>query len=314
VRNPEPVHPPAGLGDAQARLMLALLCVIWGTTWPIMKIALDGIPPFTMRTISTALAAPTLYLVCRITGRSLHLPNAKAFAHVVIASLLNIVFFTVLIAFGQLVAATSRVAILAYTVPIWSLVLAWPFLGERPSLMQIVALGLCCVGLTVLIYPLAASGIPLGLLLALAAGLSWAAGTVYLKWARIDADPVGVASWQLFVAFVVFVICVFPFEGGLQLGAATTRSLLATAFVGVAGGGIAYGLWFAIVPRLPAVTSSLAVLGSPVIGVLSSMVVLGEIPTTTDIIGFALIFAASACALLGRQPAAKPAKPEGSIS
>jgi drug/metabolite transporter (DMT)-like permease len=305
MRNPEPVRSPAGLGDAQARLMLALLCVIWGTTWPIMKIALDGIPPFTMRTMSTALAAPTLYLVCRIGGRSLHLPNAKAFAHVVIASLLNIVFFTVLIAFGQLVAATSRVAILAYTVPIWSLLLAWPVLGERPGLMQIVALGLCGVGLTVLIYPLAASGIPLGLLLALAAGLSWAAGTVYLKWARIDADPVGVASWQLFVAFVVFVVCVFPFEGGLQLGAATTRSLLATAFVGVAGGGIAYGLWFAIVPRLPAVTSSLAVLGSPVIGVLSSMVVLGEIPTATDIIGFALIFAASACALLGRPSPAK---------
>jgi drug/metabolite transporter (DMT)-like permease len=283
--------------------------VIWGITWPIMKIALDGIPPFTMRTISTALAAATLYLVCVVSGRSLHLPNAKAFAHAVVASLLNIVFFTVLIAFGQLLAATSRVAILAYTVPIWSLVLAWPFLGERPGLMQIVALGLCGVGLAVLIYPLAASGIPLGLLLALAAGLSWAAGTVYLKWARIDADPVGVASWQLFVAFVVFAICVFPIEGGLQLGAATTRSLLATAFVGVAGGGIAYGLWFAIVPRLPAVTSSLAVLGAPVIGVLSSMVVLGEVPTASDIIGFALIFAASACALLGRPPAAKPAKP-----
>jgi drug/metabolite transporter (DMT)-like permease len=306
VRNPEPVVRPEGLGDVRARLMLALLCVIWGTTWPIMKIALNGIPPFTMRTISTALAAPTLCLVCVASGRSLRLPNAKSFAHVVIASLLNIVFFTLLIAFGQLVAATSRVAILAYTVPIWSLILAWPLLGERPGLMQVVALGLCGVGLTVLIYPLAASGIPLGLLLALAAGLSWAAGTVYLKWARIDADPVSVASWQLIVAFVVFAVSVFPFEGGLQLGSATVRSLLATAFVGVAGGGIAYGLWFAIVPRLPAVTSSLAVLGSPVIGVFSSMLVLGEVPTASDIIGFALIFAASACALLGRQPAAKP--------
>jgi len=308
VRNPEPVNSPAGLGDVRARLMLVLLCVIWGTSWPIMKIALDGIPPVSMRVLSTAFAALTLYLICRISGRSLRLPNAKAFAHVIVAALLNIVFFTLLIAFGQLAAATSRVAILAYTVPIWSLVLAWPFLGERPGPMQVVALGLCTAGIAVLIYPLATSGIPLGLLLALAAGLSWAAGTVYLKWARIDADPVGVASWQLFVAFVVFVVSVFPFEGGLQLGAATTRSLLATAFVGVAGGGIAYGLWFAIVPRLPAVTSSLAVLGSPVIGVLSSMAVLGEVPTASDIIGFSLIFAASACALLGRQPAANPTK------
>jgi drug/metabolite transporter (DMT)-like permease len=304
VRNPEPVSLPTGLGDVRARLMLVLLCVIWGTSWPIMKIALDGIPPFSMRTMSTALAALTLYLICRVSGRSLRLPNAKAFAHVVVASLLNIVFFTLLIAFGQLAAATSRVAILAYTVPIWSLVLAWPFLGERPGLTQIVALGLCAAGIAVLIYPLAASGIPLGLLLALAAGLSWAAGTVYLKWARINADPVGVASWQLIVAFVVFVASVFWFEGGLQLSDAHARSLLATAFVGVAAGGIAYGLWFAIVPRLPAVTSSLAVLGSPVIGVLSSMVILGEIPKASDIVGFALIFAASACALLGKQPPA----------
>ena len=306
MRNPEPVSRPAGLGDVRARLMLVLLCVIWGTSWPIMKIALDGIPPVTMRTMSTALAALTLYLICRISGRSLRLPNAKAFAHVVVASLLNIVFFTLLIAFGQLAAATSRVAILAYTVPIWSVVLAWPFLGERPGPMQLVALGSCAAGLAVLIYPLAAKGIPLGLVLALAAGLSWAAGTVYLKWARIDADPVGVASWQLIVAFAVFFVSVFFFDGGLQLGAAHVRSLVATAFVGVAAGGIAYGLWFAIIPRLPAVTSSLAVLGSPVIGVLSAMAILDEMPTASDVTGFALIFAASALALLGKQPPANP--------
>ncbi len=306
MRNPEPVGRPAGLGDVRARAILALLCVIWGTSWPIMKIALDGIPPFSMRTMSTALAALTLYLICVVSGRSLRLPNAKAFAHVVVASLLNIVFFTLLIAFGQLAAATSRVAILAYTVPIWSLVLAWPFLGERPGGVQVGALGLCGAGLAVLIYPLATKGIPLGLLLALAAGLSWAAGTVYLKWARIDADPVGAASWQLFVAFAVFAVSVFPFEGGVQLGAATVRSLVATALIGVGAGGIAYGLWFAIVPRLPAVTSSLAVLGSPVIGVLSAMAILGEVPTASDVIGFFLIFAASACALLGKQPPASP--------
>jgi drug/metabolite transporter (DMT)-like permease len=76
--------------------------------------------------------------------------------------------------------------------------------------------------------------------------------------------------------------------------------------VGVGAGGIAYGLWFSIVPRLPAVTSSLAVLGSPVIGVLSSMVILGEVPKASDIVGFTLIFAASVCALLGKQPPASP--------
>jgi drug/metabolite transporter (DMT)-like permease len=52
-------------------------------------------------------------------------------------------------------------------------------------------------------------------------------------------------------------------------------------------------------------TASLGVLGSPVIGVIASVLVLGERPTATDIVGFALILAASACALFGRTPPAE---------
>jgi len=77
--------------------------------------------------------------------------------------------------------------------------------------------------------------------------------------------------------------------------------LLATASTGFLANGVAYGLWFAIVRRLPAATASLGVLGSPVIGVVASMLILGERPTAADYIGFALIFAASACVLSARK-------------
>ena len=76
------------------------------------------------------------------------------------------------------------------------------------------------------------------------------------------------------------------------------RALLATVFTGMVGNGIAYGLWFTVVRRLSAVTASLGVLGVPVIGIVISMMILGERPTAADIVGFALIFAASACVLL----------------
>jgi drug/metabolite transporter (DMT)-like permease len=65
-------------------------------------------------------------------------------------------------------------------------------------------------------------------------------------------------------------------------------------------------LWFAIVRRLPAMTASLGVLGSPAIGVVASILILGERPTATDLVGFALIFAASACVLFARPAIAKP--------
>ena len=87
------------------------------------------------------------------------------------------------------------------------------------------------------------------------------------------------------------------FDGRLDLDHAACPRLLATAFSGIVGSGIAYALWFAIVRRLPAATASLGALGIPVVGVLSTVLIVGERPTVTDIVGFALIFAASACVL-----------------
>jgi len=295
----------AGFGDVGPKLMLVLLCTIWGVTWPVMKIALHEIPPFSMRTVTTALGAITLCGFCLFKHVNFYIPTAKAWLHVAVASVLNLVGFAVFSSFAQLHTETSRVAILAYTMPIWAAFLAWPFLGERPTGTKAVSLGLCVAGLAILIYPLTESGFPLGIGLALATGISWAAGTVYLKWARINADPMAVASWQLVIAFFVIAACMVAFEGGLRLSAAGAPALWATAFTGVVGNGVAYGLWFSIVGRLPAMTASLGVLGSPVIGIISSVIMLGDQPTAADLIGFALIFAASACVLVTRQAPAE---------
>jgi drug/metabolite transporter (DMT)-like permease len=204
-------------------------------------------------------------------------------------------------------AATSRVAILAYTMPIWAALFARVALGERFSGSRLVALALCIAGMTILIYPLVDAGIPLGLLLAVATGMTWAAGTVYVKWAHIDGDPVTVAAWQLAFAFVLVAVCLPAFEGSLHLAHAHAPALFATLFTGLVGSALAYFLWFKIIGRLPAMTASLGILASPVIGVISTAVLLGEYPTLPDIIGFALIFAASACVLL---PSREPAAPE----
>jgi probable blue pigment (indigoidine) exporter len=132
AENPNPVRGAsdgAPGGDAGARLMLVTLCFIWGTTWPLMKVALEEIPPLSMRAVAAALGALTLYLLCVVMRRSLRLPSTKAFVHVVVAASLNITGFSLFSAFAQLAASTSRVTIVAYTMPIWSVLLAWPFLS-----------------------------------------------------------------------------------------------------------------------------------------------------------------------------------------
>lgn len=290
----------AASAETRAKLLLVLLCLIWGVSWPVMKIALEEIPPFTMRMSSGLLGALTVALICRATGSSLRIPNAKTWFHIVIASLLNVALFSTLTAFAQLATATSRVAVLVYTLPIWSMLMAWPVLGERPTRIQLVALTLCVAGIAILIYPLTVAGIPLGVIYALGAAVLWGAGTVYVKWAQIDADPMGAACWQIAVAAVVLGLGSLLFEGGPHFTGAHPRGVIAMVLNGIFGNGLAYGLWFGIVGRLPALTASLGVLCVPVVGVTASMVVLGDVPTAADVIGFAFIFSASACTLLGR--------------
>ena len=286
--------------------MLVLLSFVWGCTWPAMRIALSEIPVFSMRTVSLGLGALVLLLVVGVQRRGFALRGATMWLHVLVAAILNIVSFSLLSSFALLSSATSRVAVLSYTMPIWAALLARPVLGERLTRARIIALVLCTAGLTVLIYPLADAGIPLGLVLALLTGMTWAAGTVYLKWARIAADPVTVAAWQLVIGFLVVVVCLPFVEGSLHLSHAHVPALIGMIFTGVIGSGLAYFLWFSAVPRLSATTASIGVLAVPLIGVISTAIVLGEYPTVTDMAGFALIFAASACVLLPSRDVAAP--------
>lgn len=300
MRDPSPTRDAAAHAEAGARLMLIALCIVWGITWPIMRIALREVPPFTMRTTSALVGGIILFAVCFVMRRNLRVHGTRARAHVFVASILNVASFSVFSTFAQLSAATSRVAVLSYTMPIWAVVLSWIFLRERPTGIQPVAISLCAAGLAILIYPLAAAGIPLGILLALGTAISWAAGTVYLKWAQLEADPMAIAVWQVVISFFVIGACMLIFEHGPDFHAAHAAAVIATILSGILGTGIAYGLWFSIIRKLPAMTASLGVLGSPVIGVVSSVLILGERPTISDVVGFALVLAASACVLFTR--------------
>ena len=287
-----------GSADTTARLMLVAVGLAWGLTWVAMKIALEEIPPFSMRVGTSGLATLTLFALAFLQRRNLRISSAVAGVHLVVAGSLNVASFTLFSAFAQLATTTSRVAVLTYTMPIWAALLARLVLGERLNVTRGLALLLCAVGLSVLISPLIGTSDLTGLALALATAVSWAAGTVYLKWARIDADPMAIAAWQVLVALVITVAGLLLFEGSPHLWPIHPLAFWAMVFSGLVGSAFAYLLWFEIVRRLPAMTASLGVLSAPVIGVIASVLVLGERPTISDIAGFTLILAAAACVLL----------------
>jgi len=285
-------------------LSALLIALFWGLNWPAVRIALGELDPWLLRSTCLAIGAAALFILGAWRGHKIALPPGRQRLHLLIAGLFNVAFFNLLIAFAQLGTATSRAAIVTYTMPLWTTLLAWPVLGERIHRRGALALGLGAAGLAILAWPLAASGrLTIGVLEALAAGLSWAIGTVYLKWARIAADPLALAAWQLAIGAVAIGLGLAIFDGVPQLGPLSPAVAAALAYHALLGIALAYFLWFEVVGRQPASIASLGTLPVPVVGVLSSALLLGERPSLADLIGFAGILAAAALVLL--RPAAK---------
>jgi drug/metabolite transporter (DMT)-like permease len=291
----------------KAKLLLILLALIWGMSWPIMKIALDEVTVWTLRGLGYSISAVSLFALIRLQGRSAAVPYGTPWLHIIAASMFNVVGFGLFSSFAQLTAATSRVVIINYSMPVWASLWAWLVLGERLTPRAWTGLVLCIAGLTVLIYPVATQSF-LGLLLAFGCSLCWAGGTIYMKWARIPGDLLTITAWQIVLGAVVFCAGYLIFDGLPTLAPVSLPAAFGVLYNGLLGTGFAYILWFAIIGRLPTATASLGALATPVVGVTSTMLMLGEWPTTADRIGFALIFTAAACVLLpaGRWPAGKP--------
>jgi drug/metabolite transporter (DMT)-like permease len=213
--------------------MLVALSFAWGLTWPAMRIALDEIPPFSMRVVTLGLGGGALMLYAKLQGRALATGNGKNRVHLVVSSDLNVLSFSLLSVIAMMFAATGRVAMLAYTMPIWAALFAWGLLGERLLRIHIIALALCLAGMTILIWPLAQTTSLIGLLIAMGIAVSWAAGTVYVKYVRMSGDPVANAAWQVVIAFGIVVVLLPVFEGELHLAQAhLKRSSAAAIFAG----------------------------------------------------------------------------------
>jgi drug/metabolite transporter (DMT)-like permease len=291
----------AGQRSAGAKAMLLLLGLVWGLNWPAVKVALSGVSPWSLRTVGLGAAALTVFALGLMRGRKLAVRWGRERLHIAVAGLLNVAAFNILLTFAQLGAATSRVAIITYSMPLWATLFARIALGERLDRVRLAGLLLGACGLAILLLPLIGGGLPHGVLFALAAALSWAAGTVYMKWARLTSDPLCIAAWQLLIGALVALTGLLSFEGlphWSQWDHLSQPVLIALGYHILFGMALAYVLWFSIIALLPAGVAALGTLLVPVVGVSSAVLVLGERPGMTDLSGFALIFCAALCVLM----------------
>lgn len=272
-----------------------LLALLWGFNWPAVKIVLGEVPVFVLRSIGLTSAGLLLLGVALLMGRRLLVPSAS-WPALALAGSLNIAAFNILSAFAQLNTTTSRAAILTYTMPIWSTLLAVLVLREPVGRDKLLALAAGAIGVALLASPVLESGRFLGVILPLLSAFAWALGIVVQKKWPIEGDPLATTAYQLLIGAVIAILCLFATGQSLP-GTLSAPVLGAFAFHIIGATSTAYLLWFTILDRNSVSTSALLSFAVPVVGVLSAMLLVGDRPSLADIAGFAAILFAAGLAM-----------------
>jgi drug/metabolite transporter (DMT)-like permease len=262
---------PAGL------LFLAITSIGWGFNWPVTKHLLSQLPPLTLRGTTGVVGASLLALLALARGQNLRVPR-ELWPRLVLAAFLNVGCWMVLMGFALLWLPASEAALIAYTMPVWASILAWPILGERPNLLRVISLVMAFLGLSAILggngVAASISKLP-GIIMALGGAIGFAVGAVLAKKLPINLPPVSAAAWQIGIGCLPVAIAGLLIEKASVAGFSDFDWILLT-YSTVVQFCIAYVCWFAALARLPASVAAIGTMSVPVIGVVASALALHE--------------------------------------
>ena len=270
---------PAGL------MFLAITSVGWGFNWPITKYLLSELPPLTFRGATGVIGACLLAALALVRGQSLNVPR-KLWPRLMLAALLNVTGWMVLMGLALLWLPASEAALIAYTMPVWASVLAWPVLGERPTWLRSFALLMAFAGLAAIMggNGLTASAAKLpGIVMALTGAIGFALGTVLAKKLPLQLAPIPAAAWQIGLGCLPVTVAGLLFET-THLDKVSKLGWWLLSYSVLIQFCIAYVSWFAALARLPASVAAIGTMAVPVIGVVASALALHEPLGPTQIV------------------------------
>ena len=249
----------------------------WGSNWPMLKLLLEELPPLQARGVAGVAAGLGFALGAWAFGISLRVP-AGLWLRLLLAALLNVTAWMGFATFGLVWLGAGEAAILAYTVPVWTALLAWPVLGERAGARRLVALALSLAGVAILF---AGRGLEFGLAklpgmaLMTGAAMLFALGTVMGKRWPLGMAPVPSVAWQVGLGcapLLALGLVLEPWRWGTLSG----QGWAFMAWMTAVPLGIAYLTWFEAIKRVPATFATVAMLLAPMVGVAGAALALGE--------------------------------------
>ncbi|CAM8430669.1 RhaT Permeases of the drug/metabolite transporter (DMT) superfamily [Candidatus Methylopumilus universalis] len=270
-----------------AFLALMLLCLIWGYNWVVMKNALHFAGPYDFAALRTILGALCLFIVMLILKKPF---SIKEIPSLIALGLLQTAGFTGLLVWALVEGGAGKTAVLTYTMPFWTMLLAWPLLGEKLRGWQWPAAFFSLMGILFILDPLHLGTDVFSMILAIVSGISWALAVILAKKLQArspNLDLISLTAWQmLFGSIPIVALAFMTHTVSIEWDSYFIGALIYNA---VFGNAIAWLLWLYALRHLSAGIATMTTTVCPVIAVIASSIELHEVIKSFELLGMSFI-------------------------
>jgi len=285
------MNSPEGRIDARDWSLLGLLSILWGGSFFFNGLVLRELPPLTVVFLRVAIAA--LILLPLLRAYRIRLPKGvSGWTPFVAIALFNNVLPFSLILTGQTYITSGLASILNATTPLFTVMVMAAAGEERLSARRIAGVVAGLIGVAILRGDAAGfieTGQGIGILLCLAATVSYALSALLARRLLANSPPLGTATFQLLASTAMMAIVAGSVEQPWRLpmpGMATWLAVIGLAALSTA---LAYIVFFQIVRRSGATNVMLVTLLIPVTAILLGYLMLGEGISARELTGAAVI-------------------------
>jgi drug/metabolite transporter (DMT)-like permease len=261
-----------------AYLLLLAMAVCFGGTWPAGKLAVDDVSPFTVA--ATRFTIATLLLALWAVRRGgLVRPSRRDLPLVLALGATAVAGYNALFLYGlELAPASDGAIIVPGLAPVFTVLIAWPVLGERIGRRGVAGLVLAFAGLVAVIGP--TGGIDgdrlLGALLFVAGAACWGVYSVLGKFATARFGAVRATLYATTTGALLLLPFAIAESGWSKLAAASGSAWASILYLAVFGTVLAFVLFYEGISRIGASRATAFALLIPIFGVLGSVLILDE--------------------------------------
>ncbi len=280
------------LVSASDMMLLAGMVILWGLSWPVMKLAVQQAPPLWLAVLRFATSSICLFAL-GLFRKDLRLPSRGDLPIVASIGLLQMAAFTGLGMVAMTFIDAGKASLLAYSTPLWSVLIAYLIFRERPTRLQLVAVTVGMGGIALMSSPLSIDwsnrGSPIGAGLLVLAAICWSTVILHVRRHRWNATPLQLAPWEMALATVVLIPIAWVIDGPPTTIKWTPNLLLLILYFGPVATSFCFVVSAEVGRRISVFAMSNLTLGVPIIGAIASVTMMGEHLSAVSLAGFLLI-------------------------